>query len=67
MLGDGHYNYYKDWVKVYLKYCTGTGHQGYKKDSISYKGTNLYFRGHNVTIGQLESLDKSHGLFSAAT
>lgn len=52
---------------VHMKYCDGTGHQGYKKDPIDYKGTKLYFRGHNSTIGKLNSIDKSLGLFSVAT
>ena len=50
-----------------MKYCDGTGHQGYKKDPIDYKGVKLYFRGHNVTEGQLNSIDKNHKLFSEAT
>jgi hypothetical protein len=56
---------YRDWSIVYLKYCDGTGHQGYKKDPILYKGKNLYFRGHNVTMAQLNSLYSLYGLFSA--
>lgn len=49
-----------------MKYCDGTGHQGYKKDPISYKDTKLYFRGHNATIGQLNSLAYKYHLFSGA-
>lgn len=57
ILSDVAPNYFKDWTIAHLKYCDGTGHQGYKKDPVSYKGANLYFRGHNVTIGQLNSID----------
>lgn len=31
-----------------------------------YKNKDLYFRGHNVTIGQLDSLNNLHGLFNAS-
>lgn len=60
-------NYFKDWTMVHLKYCDGTGHQGYKKDPVTYKGSTLHFRGHNVTIAQLNSIDQSHQLFKSAT
>jgi hypothetical protein len=65
ILSDNALNAYRDWTIVYLKYCDGTGHQGYKKDPIPYKNKNLYFRGHNVTIGQLDSLNNLYGLFNA--
>lgn len=67
ILSDVAQNHYKDWTIAHLKYCDGTGHQGYKKDPVSYKGTNLYFRGHNVTTAQLNSIDQTYKLFSAAT
>ena len=50
---------------VFLKYCTGTGHQGYKKDPIDYKGQKLYFRGQYATVGQLNAIDKLYKLFNA--
>lgn len=50
-----------------FKYCDGSGHQGTRKNPVSYKGTNLYFRGHNVTVGQLNSLERNNKLFSEAT
>jgi hypothetical protein len=52
---------------VLIKYCDGSGHQGTKRDPISHKETNLYFRGHNVTVAQLNSLEKQNKLFSEAT
>jgi hypothetical protein len=67
ILSDVPQNYFKDWNIAHLKYCDGTGHQGSKKDPVSYKGTSLYFRGHNVTVGQLNSIDQSHKLFSEST
>lgn len=53
-------NQFKDWTRVYIRYCTGTGHQGYRKDPIKYKDTSLYFRGHNATIGVLNNLVSKH-------
>lgn len=67
ILSDNINNEYRDWTIFHLKYCDGTGHQGYRKSPILYKNTNLYFRGHNVTIAQLNSIDKASGLFSTAT
>ena len=60
-------NNFKNWTRVYLKYCTGTGHQGTKKNPIPYKGTNLFFRGHNVTVSLLNLLENNNKLFSEAT
>lgn len=57
ILSDNQNNYFRAWTRVHFKYCTGTGHQGYKTSSIPYKDANLYFRGHNVTIGLLNSVD----------
>lgn len=60
ILGDDPNNYFKDWTIVYAKYCTGTGHQGYRKDPVKFKDATLYFRGHNATIGMLNDLVKKH-------
>lgn len=49
-------NFFKDWTKVFLTYCDGSGHQGYKKDPIEYKGAKLYFRGEKVVKGHFNSL-----------
>lgn len=57
---------YHDWTKVYIKYCTGTGHQGTKSAAVKYKGVDLYFRGQNVTIAILNELNESHGLFKGS-
>lgn len=67
LLSDVADNPFKDWTIAHLKYCDGTGHQGYKKDPISYKGSTLHFRGYNVTTAQLNSIHQTHQLFSKAT
>lgn len=60
-------NNFKDWTRVFLKYCTGTGHQGTKRAPVPYKGSYLMFRGHNVTVGMLNTLEKNNKIFSEAT
>lgn len=57
---------YYDWTKIYIKYCTGTGHQGTKSSPVKYKGIDLYFRGQNVTVAILNDVNESHGLFRAS-
>lgn len=71
-IGDGilslnEQNSYKDFTKVFFKYCDGSGHQGTRSQPIIYKGTNLYFRGNNLTISKLNHLEKTLGLFSKST
>ena len=66
--GDAEHNPgFWDWTRVYLKYCDGSGHQGTRSSPLNYKGRDLYFRGQNITIGQLASLDSTHKIFTEAT
>ena len=60
-------NSFRNWTKVFIKYCTGAGHQGSRASPLSYKGTNLFFRGNNVTYAQLNSLESKIGLLTKAT
>lgn len=60
-------NSFKDFTKVYFKYCDGSGHQGTRSKPVPYKGTNIYFRGSNLTISKLNHLEQTHGLFSKST
>jgi len=66
-MSDSPNNIFSTWTVIHLKYCDGTGHQGYRKDPLAYKSTKLYFRGHNITIAQLNSIDKKYKLFTEAT
>lgn len=52
------------WTRVFFSYCDGSGHQGYKNASVSYKSTSLYFRGENITLERFKSLNTSHRLFT---
>ncbi len=67
VLSTNEQNNFKDWTRVLIRYCDGSGHQGTKRTPVNYKGTNLYFRGHNITVAQLNSLEKVNKLFSEAT
>jgi hypothetical protein len=58
VLSTNEQNPFKDWTKAYLRYCDGSGHQGSRFDPIEYKDTKLYFRGHNITVAQLDRLEK---------
>ena len=59
-------NDFRSATKVLLLYCDGAGHQGYRANPLPYKDANLYFRGTNITIAQLNSLEDRIGLFSKA-
>ena len=44
---------FAEWTKIILAYCDGSLHQGHRDEAISYKGTNLYFRGEKIIKSQL--------------
>ncbi len=67
MLSSNKNNNFKDWKKIYIKYCSGAGHQGYRSQPVKYKDSELYFRGHNITIEQFNSIEEKLGLFSKAS
>lgn len=60
-------NNFKDWKKVMLIYCDGSGHQGTKFEPVQVRDTQLYFRGYNITTERLNDLEKKIGLFSKAS
>ena len=66
ILSDDPSNYFKNWTRAFLKYCTGSGHQGTRTNPVEYKGSKLYFRGRNVTISQFDALDKMVKIFSSS-
>ncbi len=51
----------------HLRYCDGTGHQGYAKNPFAYKGKQIYFRGHNIALAQFDSMESLFNVFSNAT
>lgn len=56
---------YASWTKVYIPYCDGGLHQGSKQSPISFKGTNLYFRGANNTKAHFNYLQKKYNFYQA--
>ena len=44
--------YYYDWQIIFVKYCDGTGHQGYSAYPYNYNGDLIYFRG---TLNTMET------------
>lgn len=65
ILSDDANNIFRNWTRIFLKYCDGSGHQGTKSSPVLYKGAQIYFRGQNVTLGQFDSVDKQVGIFSS--
>jgi hypothetical protein len=45
-----------NWNKVFLVYCDGGFHQGYKKLPMRYNNTNIYFRGEKNVKGVFKHL-----------
>lgn len=41
--------YFYHYSKIYVKYCDGTGHQGFNTEPFTYKGHDLWFRGYANT------------------
>ena len=64
ILSDNQDNYFNGWTRVFLKYCDGSGHQGYNPKSVLYKGADLYFRGQNIKIAQFNSINQSNKIFT---
>jgi hypothetical protein len=55
---------FANWTKVFLPYCDGMLHQGYKTASVSYKGTQLFFKGSRITKQNFDWIDKKFGLYT---
>lgn len=59
-------SHFRNSTRILLRYCDGSGHQGSRSEPILYKNTKMYFRGHNITVAQLEDLEARVGIFSKA-
>lgn len=57
--------HFYNWNSVQINYCDGTGHEGYKKDSIIHNGKELFFRGERNTKLMLAALKSQFGLDKA--
>lgn len=51
---------------MYIPYCDGSLHQGYKSVPVSYKGKDLYFRGEKNTLAHFDFLKEDYGFFEAS-
>eukprot|EP00347_Sterkiella_histriomuscorum_P004397 403360614 len=51
-----------NWNRIYLQYCDGSGHQGYKKEVQTYNGEKLYFKGINITMTQLKWVEQNYDI-----
>ena len=58
-------NKFSEWTKIILIYCDGSLHQGYRKEPIKYKNTNLYFRGEKIIQAQLKYIEDHYSLSKA--
>ena len=58
-------NKFANWTKIIIGYCDGSLHQGNRKNPISYKGTNLYFRGAVNTRANIKWIQQHYDLHSA--
>lgn len=56
---------FHNWTRVFVPYCDGSLHQGFKSSPVEYKGSKLYFRGENNTRAHFDYLSKNLKLFSA--
>lgn len=45
---------FSDYTEIHINYCDGTGHQGYRKDSVTFNDQVIWFRGERNTIAILE-------------
>ena len=51
--------------RVYMKYCDGDSFSGNRDDAVVVEGKPLYFRGHRILKGILDTLVASYGLKDA--
>lgn len=56
-----------DWTRVIFLYCDGSFHQGWKSSAVAYKGTDMWFRGQNITLERFAYLNRVYGLNTNAT
>lgn len=56
-----------DWTKVFVIYCDGSEYTGSRKQPISYKDKQLYFRGYNNILEQFYFLDQKFDFYNGNT
>jgi hypothetical protein len=57
---------FHNWTRIFVPYCDGSLHLGFKSNPIEYKGKKLYFRGENNTRAHFDYLHKNFNFFNAS-
>lgn len=52
-----------DWTKVYIPSCDGCAHQGSRQAPVTFRSTDMYFRGTNNTLQHLKYLNDTYQLY----
>jgi hypothetical protein len=56
-----------DWTRIIFTYCDGSLYQGHKTQPVAYKGTDLFFRGQNITQERFNWLNAKYAINANAT
>jgi hypothetical protein len=56
-----------DWTKVFIPSCDGSAHQGYRLNPVTFRSTDMYFRGTNNTLQHLKYLNETYQLYLRPT
>lgn len=59
--------HFSDWTRIIFMYCDGAMYQGHKAAPVSYKSTDLYFRGQNITQERFNWLNAKYAINTNAT
>jgi len=57
--------FFYDWNRIYVKYCDGTGRQGYNTEPYIYNNSQVWFRGMNNTLAFFNDIAKKFDLKNA--
>lgn len=63
----GNNPHFHDWTRIIFMYCDGALYQGHKAQPVSYKSTDLYFRGQNITQERFNWLNATYAINTNAT
>ena len=54
------------WTRIFVPYCDGSLHLGFKSSPVEFKGKKLYFRGENNTEAHFNYLQQNFKFFNAS-
>lgn len=55
---------FHNWTKIFINYCTGTGHQGHAANPYDVNGTQVYIRGQVVTLAIFNYLEEKYNMLT---